>query len=248
LRGKVNLCSNRQVLGVSCEEFRRHGAYADYVAVPEITLCRLPEGLAFQDAAMVEPVSIAVHAVQRVPIRLNDTAVVIGTGIIGLFIVQALRLAGCGEIHAVDVAPQRLELARKLGATAALSPNDCDVAKEVLHTTGGEGADVVFEAAGFPKTVEMAFQSVRKGGAVALVGNLTPKVDLPLQAVVTRELTVYGSCASAGEYPLCLEMIARGAIDVAPLISASAPLHEGRAWFDKLHRGEEGLLKVLLIP
>jgi L-iditol 2-dehydrogenase len=248
LRGKVNLCSNRQVLGVSCAEFRRHGAYANYVAVPQITLCRLPEGLAFEAAAMVEPVSIAVHAVQRVPIHLNDTAVVIGTGMIGLFIVQALRLAGCGEILAVDVVPKRLELARKLGATAVLSPNDCDVTDEIFRRTGGEGTDVAFEAAGFPDTVAMAFQSVRKGGAIALVGNLSPSVELPLQAAVTRELTIYGSCASAGEYPVCLEMIARGAIDVTPLISASVPLEEGAAWFERLHRGEEGLLKVLLIP
>jgi L-iditol 2-dehydrogenase len=81
-----------------------------------------------------------------------------------------------------------------------------------------------------------------------LVGNLTPTVDLPLQAVVTRELTLLGSCASAGEYPVCLQMIARGAIDVEPIASATAPLRDGAEWFDRLRQGEEGLLKVLLRP
>jgi L-iditol 2-dehydrogenase len=248
VRGKVNLCDNRQVLGVSCGEFRREGAYADYVAVPQRTLCRLPDGLPFEHAAMVEPVSIAVHAVERVPIQLNDTAVVIGTGIIGLFLVQALRLAGCGQIIAVDLVPKRLELARKLGADAAVSPQDGDVVEAVARQTDGRGADVAFEAAGFAPTVDAAIRSVRKGGSVGLVGNLTPTVDLPLQAAVTRELTLFGSCASAGEYPICLEMIARGAIDVEPIATATAPLCDGAEWFDRLRQGEEGLLKIILRP
>ena len=83
---------------------------------------------------------------------------------------------------------------------------------------------------------------------MALVGNLTPQVELPLQAVVTRELTLYGSCASSGEYPACLEMIARGAIDVEALTSAVAPLAEGAEWFQRLRQGEDGLMKVILRP
>jgi len=93
-RGQINLCDNRRVLGVSCGDYRRQGAFAEYVAVPERVLCRLPEGLSFEQAAMVEPVSIALHAVRRSPPVLNDTAVVVGVGMIGLFVIQALRLAG----------------------------------------------------------------------------------------------------------------------------------------------------------
>ena len=81
-----------------------------------------------------------------------------------------------------------------------------------------------------------------------MVGNLSPQVDFPLQAVVTRELSLYGSCASQGEYPACLDMIARGAVDVGPLITAVAPLAEGAEWFDRLYRREPGLLKVILNP
>ena len=247
-RGRINLCDNRRVLGVSCAEFRRDGAYAEFVAVPQNILYRLPDGLSFEHAATVEPVSVAVHSVERVPTHLSDTAVVVGSGMIGLFIVQALRAAGCGRIIAVDVDPKRLELACRLGADEGISAETADVAAEVVERTGGRGADLAFEAVGIPATVAAAIASVRKGGSVGLVGNMTPEVALPLQAVVTRELTLYGSCASSGEYPACLEMIARGVINVEAMISAVAPLDEAPAWFDRLYMGEDGLMKVILKP
>jgi L-iditol 2-dehydrogenase len=221
--GRPNLCDRRQVLGVSCAEFKRDGALAQFIAVPQRIVCPLPDGLSFERAAMAEPVSVAVHAVGRLPIRLGDTAVVVGTGMIGLLAVQALRQAGCGRVYAVDVDPRRLALARKLGADDAFSARDTDAVAAVLGATHGRGVDVAIEAAGLTPTVAAAVQMVRKGGSVALVGNLAPHADLPLQAVVTRELTLYGSCASSGEYPVCLDLIARGAIQVDPIISAVAP-------------------------
>ena len=248
VRGQINLCDRRRVLGVSCAEFRRDGAYAQYVAVPQNILYRLPEGLSFEHAAMVEPVSIAVHAVGRLPIRLNDTAVVVGTGMIGLLVVQALRTAGCGRVFAVDVAPNRLELACRLGAEEGFSPEQTDVVAEILRRTDGRGADAAVEAVGMTETVAAAIAAVRKGGSIALVGNLSPKVELPLQAIVTRELTLFGSCASSGEYPACLDLIARGTIQVEPLISGSGSLTDAPDWFARLYRNDEGLLKVILRP
>lgn len=247
-RGEINLCDNRRVLGVSCGDYRQHGAYAEYVAVPHHILYRIPETLTFEQAAFVEPVSIAVHAVERTPISLNDTAVVVGTGMIGLLVVQVLRRAGCGQIIAVDRAPDRLALACALGADTGLNPDDEDVAARVQGMTGGRGADLAFEVVGITPTVELAVHVVRKGGAVTLVGNLSPDVNLPLQSVVTRELTLYGSCSSQGEYPACLDLIARGAVNVDALTSAVAPLSDGAAWFARLYQGEPGLMKVILTP
>jgi len=246
--GTVNLCDHRRVLGVACEEFRRDGAFAEYVAVPQHIVYRLPEALSFEHAATVEPVSIALHAVGRLPIRLNDTAVVIGSGMIGLLAIQGLRAAGCGQIIAVDVDRRRLDLALRLGADEAISPQHSDVSAEVFRQTRGRGADLALEAVGIGSTVTAAIGSVRKGGHVALVGNLTRQVDLPLQSVVTREITLYGSCASSGEWPACIEMISRGAIDVESLISAVAPLEEGAVWFERLREGKDGLMKVILRP
>jgi L-iditol 2-dehydrogenase len=248
LAGRINLCDNRRVLGVSCADYRRHGALAEYVAVPQRILYRLPDGVSFDQAATVEPLSIAFHAVSRLRIRLNDPAVVIGAGMIGLLAVQALRASGCGAILAVDLDPGRLALAAGLGADVTLRAGEADVAAAVAEATGGQGAPIVVEAVGLPETVAMAAACTGKGGQLVLVGNITPTVDLPLQAVVTGELTLLGSCASRGEYPACLDMLARGAVDVAPLISATAPLAEGASWFQRLYAGEKGLMKVILKP
>jgi L-iditol 2-dehydrogenase len=247
-RGRINLCNRRRVLGVSCEEYRQAGAFAEFVAVPQHILYRLPEKLSFAHAALVEPFSIAFHAARRAPLTLNDTAVVVGAGMIGLALVQTLRAAGCGRIVVVDVAPDRLAQAAGLGASDTINSAQANAVDKILQWTDGVGADVAFEAVGINATVAMAIRSVRKGGAVILVGNITPQVELPLQAAVTRELTLFGSCASAGEYPACLDMLARGSINAAPLLSAVAPLADGAAWFDRLYRQEPGLLKVVLTP
>ncbi|MBX3176010.1 MAG: galactitol-1-phosphate 5-dehydrogenase [Candidatus Hydrogenedentes bacterium] len=247
-RGQINLCDNRRVLGVSCEDYRQHGAFAEYVAVPQHILYRLPGDLSFDQAALVEPVSIAFHAINRTSISLNDSAIVFGAGMIGLLVIQALRLAGCGVIIAVDLEDSKLALAKQLGADHAFNAADPQLSARVLDLTGGQGADHALECVGIGATVSAAFQCVRKGGSITLVGNLSPRIDFPLQAAVTREITLNGVCASQGEYPACLDMIARGAIDVKPLMSAVAPLSEGAAWFERLYNKEPGLMKVVLAP
>jgi L-iditol 2-dehydrogenase len=247
-RSQVNLCENRRVLGVSCADYRQHGAFAEYVAVPDRILYRLPDRLNFEQAAMVEAVSVAVHAVQRTPLPAKATVAVVGTGMIGLLVVQALRVAGCGRIIAMDLDEGRLRLATRLGATQSIKADDPEWLAKVRAFTAGRGADAAFEVVGLAATVKTAIESIRKGGTVTLVGNLKPQVDLPLQSVVTRELTLIGTCASAGEYPACLDLIANGKINVTELISATAPLEEGAQWFERLYAGEKGLMKVLLRP
>jgi L-iditol 2-dehydrogenase len=247
--GRVNLCEDRRVLGVAPAEYRQDGAFAEYVALPARILYRLPDALTFQQAAMVEPVSIAIHAVQRVKVAPTDTAVVVGSGMIGLFVVQALRWAGAKRIVAVDLEPGRLALARELGATDVIQSDRVDVAAEVAKLTGGAGADLAFEVVGISPTLQVAVGCVRKGGSVVLVGNLAPKTDFPLQSVVTRELTLFGSCSSAGEYPLCLDLISRGVIRVEPMVSAIAPLADGIDWFKRLSaRDGARYMKVILQP
>jgi len=247
-RGMINLCDRRRVLGVSCEDYRQNGAFAELVAVPQHILYRLPDGLAFEHAALVEPFAIALHAVRRAPPTLNDAVVVVGAGMIGLALVQALSQAGCGRLIVADIASDRLALAAKFGATHLINSSTEDALGAILRLTQGLGADLVFEAVGVAATVNLALACLRKGGAATLIGNVTPKTEFPLQSVVTRELTIYGSCASQGEYPACLDMLARSALQAAPLISATAPLAEGAAWFDRLYRKEPGLLKVVLRP
>jgi L-iditol 2-dehydrogenase len=247
-RGEVNLCDNRQVMGVSCGEYRRAGAFAEYVAVPERIIYRLPDKLEFADAAMLEAVSVALHAVRVAEMRGGETALVIGTGMIGLLVLQAARAAGCVRVVSADIDATRLKRARDVGADDLIEGSGEALVSEVMRLTDGRGVDVVFEAVGRDETVGAAIDCARRGGTVVLVGNIAPTVTLPLQKVVTRQIRLQGSCASAGEYPEAMRLLAEGKIKVAPLISAVAPLSEGPRWFERLYRREPNLMKVVLDP
>jgi len=247
-RGDINLCDNRRVLGVSCNEYRQNGAFAEYVAVPAHILYTIPENISFEQAAMIEAVSVAVHAVAISQVKSDDTTVVIGCGMIGLLCIQALKAAGCKKVIALDLIAAKLEVAVELGADLVLQSNDPALASKILSETESRGADLVLEVVGIESTVNLAVDCTRKGGTVTLVGNLSSEVRFPLQKVVTRQLKVQGSCASAGEYPLCLELISAGKIKVDTLISKVAPLEEGNEWFHRLYNKEAGLMKVILKP
>src|SRR5213083_2277235 len=123
-RGQVNLCDQRQVLGVSCGDYRRAGAFADFVAVPARILYRLPDNFPFAEAAMLEAVAVAIHGVNLAQLAPNSTALVVGAGTIGILTLQALRAAGCSKVFVTDVDTQRLALAKKLGATETLLSDD----------------------------------------------------------------------------------------------------------------------------
>ncbi|MBS1813309.1 MAG: galactitol-1-phosphate 5-dehydrogenase [Acidobacteria bacterium] len=247
-RGQVNLCDDREVIGVSTPAFRRMGAFAEFVTVPARIAYHLPADMPFAHAALIEAVSVAVHAVSLTPITLNDTALVIGAGMIGLLTLQAVRLAGAGNIIVVDVDDTRLALARELGATHTFNMQNEGAFDDLMRLTNGRGVDVALECVGTTATVKNAIDAVRKGGAVTLVGNITPTIEVGLQSVVTRQIRLQGSCASAGEYPACIALMSRGDIRVDKLLSAVAPLSDGPAWFDRLYHHEPGLLKVVLQP
>ncbi|MGB7549525.1 MAG: galactitol-1-phosphate 5-dehydrogenase [Terracidiphilus sp.] len=248
LRGQINLCDHREVIGVSTPSFRRMGAFAEFIAVPARIAYPLPENMPYSHAALIEAVSVAVHAVSLTPIALDETVVVVGAGMIGLLTLQAARLAGAGNVIVFDLDETRLELARGLGATHTFNSRSSNVLAQVLALTGGRGADVALECVGNTIAVKLALDSVRKGGAVTLVGNVAPTIEFGLQSAVTRQIRVQGSCASSGEYPACISLMSRGAIRVEPLVSAVAPLEDGAAWFHRLYDREPGLLKVVLQP
>ena len=247
LRGEINLCDRREVLGVSCGDYRRAGAFAEFVLVPAHIVYRLPDNLPFAEAAMLEAVAVALHAVALAPIKKGDSALVVGAGTIGLLLQQALRVAGCSKVFVTDVDDTRLKLSQELGATETFRAGP-DLREQILERTGGNGVDLVMEAVGITDTIATAIDAVRKGGTVVLVGNITPQVTIHLQKVVSRQIRLQGSCASSGEYPRAIELMSSGAIRVKPLISAVAPLEEGPRWFDRLYAREPNLMKVVLTP
>src|SRR5580700_4153573 len=145
-KGEVNLCDNRQVVGVSCGDYRRAGAFAEYVAVPARIVYKLPDNLAFAEAAMLEAVSVALHAVGVSKLEGGETALVIGAGMIGLLTLQAARAAGCSRVFVSDIDATRLKSAAELGADETIDVSGAAMLAEVLRLSGGKGVDVVFEA------------------------------------------------------------------------------------------------------
>ena len=151
------------------------------------------------------------------------------------------------RVIAADIDEHKLAFALKAGADIVVNTANADLRNEVLKHTE-RGIDVAVEAVGLSASIQSAVLALRKGGALSLIGNLSPTIDLPLQAVVTRQIDVRGSCASSGEYPICLDLITRKVVDVDLLISAVAPLSEGDLWFQRLYQREIGLMKVVLKP
>jgi L-iditol 2-dehydrogenase len=248
MHGQINLCDNREVIGVSCGDYRRHGAFAEYVVVPERIMYPLPKDFSFDEAAMLEAVSVGMHGVKVSNVVGGETALVIGAGMIGLLTLQAAKAAGCKRVLIADVDATRLKLAKEVGADEVLNCSGAELVAEVMRLTDGRGVDLALEAVGRNETVAGAIDCTRKGGTVTLIGNIMPEVTLPLQKVVVRQLRLQGSCASSGEYPEAIELIASGKIQVKPLITAVASLEEGPRWFERLHSREPNLMKVILTP
>lgn len=246
--GMYNLSDGRMVLGVSTPDFKKNGAFAELVNIPQHILYALPQNVSFIEAALVEPAAVALHAINLTSLQSSDTVVVIGSGMVGMFVIQLLKLKGCMHIIAVDTDKDRLELAKESGADFIFTPDDPAFTGQLNTISSNRGADIVIEVVGISPTVQNAITIVKKGGTVVLVGNLSPSVEIPLQRVVTKQLKLQGSCAINGEYPEILELISQGKLNVRSILSAEVPLAEGAEWFNRLYNKEKGLLKVILTP
>ena len=248
LEGRYNLSDNREVLGVSPGDYKRNGAFAEFIAVPQHILYRIPDSVSFEQAAMVEAAAVALHAVNMSGMKTGDNCVVTGAGMIGIFVIKLLEIAGAGEVIAIDNNVARLISAQKSGARNTFDPSDDNLEEKIKALTKSRGADISFEAAGKSETVNISIDVVRKGGTVVLIGNTAKLIEFPLQKVVTRELRILGSCAIRGEYDVILKLLENKKLSVDDQISAVAPLSEGADWFRRLYNKDGNLNKVILVP
>ena len=176
---------------------------------------------------------------------------VVGAGTIGLAVVASLVAQGVPRIAAIDLDEGRLGQARRLGANETFVAGEqagAAAAQWGSSSPDTDGADLVVEAVGSTPAVQTAIAAATRGGTVVLVGNVSPVVELPLQAVVIRQLRVQGSCGSAGCYPEAIRLVAEGRVDLSGFVSRVVPLAEGPEWFARLHAREQGLVKVVLEP
>lgn len=241
--GQPNICEVRQGMGMQID-----GAYAERILVPEALLVPLPDTLSYEDGALVEPLAVAMHAVNITPFELMDFVVIVGAGAIGLLTLLAARQRGAGSIIVTDRDPHRLGVARMIGADQAIDVGKTDPIAAIAAATGGRGADAVFEAVGIAATVAQSVAAARPGGQVTWIGNSAPAVELPMQQLVTRELTVRGAYGFVDEFEQAADALAAGWIDARRLIECVAPLEDGPDLFRQLAEGSLSAVKVVLTP
>ena len=233
--GRENLCERLEMLGNHID-----GAYAEYVAVNASELIAVPDEISLEQASVIaDAVSTPYHAVKhRGRVRTGDTVAVVGCGGVGLNIVQCAALAG-GRVIAIDLNEERLEIARTLGAEETINPEGVErLDKHVRKLTGG-GVDVAFEAIGQPKTIEMAFSLLRKGGRLCVIGFSHEPATIPVGKLMFFELEMVGSLGcGGGDYPEIVELVRQGKLQLDPVVSGTIPLEEIEEGFDRLRRGE----------
>lgn len=241
--GRPNVCQNRLGIGWSVD-----GGYAELVRAPAGNLVPIPDGLGFELASTAEPLAVALHAANLTPVALGDAAVVLGAGPIGLLCLMALKLKGAGAVAVCDLNPRRLELARTLGADATVNSGQADAVARVRELTGGLGAGAVIEAVGVGATARDSLLMARNGGSVTWVGNAAPNVEIPMQEIVTRELSVRGAYGFNEEFERAVGLLGSGALDPSPLLERLAPLEDGPELVRQLAAGELDDVKVVLRP
>ncbi len=229
-RGKYHLCRN-----ISFQYRKGQGAFAPYFTAHENHVFRLPQGLSYEEGALVEPLSVALHAVQKSGVRLGNTSAVFGAGAIGLLVTMLLRQASGGKTFIVDVHDFRLKKGLELGAGRAIHNRREDALEVISAETGGAGVDFSFEAVGMERTLVQALQSLRKGGTATLLGIFEESpVSVPINLFVQKEIALLGSQGYNWDFQDALALLDRGCLDLKPLITHRIVLEELQSGFETL--------------
>jgi len=241
--GRYNLCPNVRFMATPPVD----GAFTEYVVMPADFVFPLPDDVTLEEGAMIEPLSVGVYAIHRSGLRAGQDVVVLGAGPIGLVTLQVARAAGAGSITVVDLDAHRLEVAMTIGASAAIDASREDAGRRIAELTGGRGADVVFEAAGSPKTAALAVRAARRGGRVTMIG-LPPEDNFPYPLVeaMAKEVDIVTVFRYANVYPAAIALVAAGRVDVKSLITHRFPLEQAERALQLSDRREDGVVKALV--
>ncbi|MCC8109135.1 MAG: zinc-binding dehydrogenase [Planctomycetes bacterium] len=245
--GLGNVCMNRAIIGTTMPKYGPYpGAMADFVIAPAKKIMPLPDHVSFNEAALIEPLSISLRAVKHVKDIAGKTVAVYGAGPIGLLAMQVLRAREAARIIAIDVVDSRLQMAKDCGATHVINSKNDNVAKIIAEMTDEGGVDVVFDAVGAPATVNDGVEIVRCGGTVVWIGLAVPVFEFDYKHAVCKEITFQCSYMYTTEMEEGLELIASGKMDVAKIITGVYPMSEGGKHFELIAKGESKDIKIIL--
>ena len=242
-RGDTHLCAQRQIFGM-----HRPGAFAEFVNVPARCLIPWPENLPAEAAALAEPLANGIHVVNLTRHLPAATALVLGAGPIGLFCQQALQVLRGSRVYVADLSPERLAIAKKLGAAGVINPREQDAAKVLLAATGGEGADLVVDAVGASATKKTSLEALRPGGATVWIGLHENTVTLDSYNITLPEKQVLGTyAAKIEELSHALELMACGKVDALTWVQRF-PLEDGVTAFNRMLAAKGADIKAVICP
>jgi 2-desacetyl-2-hydroxyethyl bacteriochlorophyllide A dehydrogenase len=224
MSGRYNLCMSMRYLGSASTNPHTDGLFSEYFIMPAINCYRIPDNLSFDEAAMIEPLSVVFHAVKRAGIIYGSSVLITGGGTIGQLISMVAHAFGAGKIALSEVVKERRELAQLQGTDITLNPADSSMKEYAMEFSGG-GFDIIFEASGAPSAARQAIDLVKRGGTIILVGFLPPEVSIPLNFVMAKELQVKGSFRFANVFSKAINLAASSRINLKSLITSVLPFN-----------------------
>lgn len=223
------------------------GAMANYITALEPYVYKLPDDMSYDEGALIEPLSVATHAVRRADIKLGEKVIIIGGGAIGMLIAALSKRSGASEVVVVDFSDNRLEMALEMGATRTINPKKEDVYEVVKSLTDGYGMDKSFECVGLEATFNQAMMSIKKNGLATIIGIFeNPNITIPATRFITHEIKVQGSQGYCWDFPIALSVA--GSIPLKKLITHKFPLEKLQEGLETCLDREKGAIKVIIEP
>ncbi len=220
--GLYNLCSRLGFHGLC----GGGGGFAEYTVFFEEFIHAIPESLSYEDAALVEPMAVALQSLRQGDFKIGQNAIVLGAGPIGLCTIEMLKAAGAEKIFVVQRKSIRQEYALQHGADRVFDPNECDVVEEVQALTGGVGVDVAFETTGAEQGLQLAVDSVKYAGTVVVTSIWEKPISINLNSIVLTEKKLVGTIAYRHQFPAVIKLLSDGRIDTNGLITKKIPLED----------------------
>lgn len=243
--GRYNLCPDVQFMATPPVD----GAWAEYVTVRSDFLFKLPEGMSYEQGALIEPLSVGLHAMKRGRVAPSDRVLVTGLGPIGLLAVLAAKLYGVQEIYGTDIVPFRRELAKQLGAACVIDPVQENAVERLMELSGGEGVDVVVESSGNGRVVGDTVQLVKRGGRVVLVGMpAADEIPFNVNQIIDGELDVLGVFRYANTYPDAIQLLSRSGVNIEQVITHKYALADIQEALDMVRNNKDTSIKVMIYP
>jgi L-iditol 2-dehydrogenase len=244
-RGRHNICAHLRFMSSGIEP----GYFREYVNIPIANFLPIPADMSLEAAALVEPMSIALHSMVFAQVKLGETAVVFGAGPIGLLTIAVLKLSGAGRVWAVEPVPHRRDLARHLGADAVIDPGAIDPAAQIMQDTGRRGVDLVIDCASKHDMINQCVSSVAYGGRVVLTG-IPADIQIPvnIHQFRNKEVAIFNVRRSNHEGHQGVDLLYEHPHLFAPLVTHNRPLDQINEAFALNERYEDGVGKLLLRP